>query len=67
MRRYSVHIIASKGRFFRAGEDVPDDVSVPQGAEKYRIREGQPDESDFRKSTPPEMPVPVANAVSVTQ
>ena len=33
---------------------MPDDVSVPQGAEKYRIREEQPDESDFRKSTPPE-------------
>ena len=60
LRRYSIHIIASKGRFFSAGEPIPDDVSVPPFAEKYRIRdEEQLDESDPRKSTaPPEMPVP---------
>ena len=47
MRRYAIHIIASKGRFFSAGEPIPDDVSVPPFAEKYhRIREDeQPDES----------------------
>jgi hypothetical protein len=59
MLRYRIHVLASRGRFYRAGEDVPNDVAVPQGAEKYRIRDEQPDESDFCKSTPPpEMPVP---------
>ena len=52
MRRYSIHLIASRGRFFKAGEPIPDDVSVPPFAEKrYRIPDEQPDESDPRKST----------------
>ena len=54
MRRYSCHVIAAGGRFFKAGEDVTDDVTVAGCAEKYRIREDeQPDESDPRKSTAP--------------
>jgi hypothetical protein len=52
MRGYRIHLIASKGRFFSAGEPIPDDVSTPGCAERYRIREDeQPDESDSRKST----------------
>ena len=50
VRRYSIHLIASRGRFFKAGESIPDDVSVPGCAEKYRIRDEQGDESDSRKS-----------------
>ena len=44
----SSDILASKGRFYRAGEPIPEDVSVPPFAEKYhRIREDeQPDESE---------------------
>ena len=53
MRRYRCHIIASKGRFFRAGDPIPDDVVVAGFAEKYhRIREDeQPDESDSSSNT----------------
>ena len=52
VRRYRCHIIASKGRFYARGEEIPDDVKVPGCAEKYRIvDEQQPDESDPRKST----------------
>jgi hypothetical protein len=39
MRRYSIHVLATKGRFFSAGEPIPDDVKVPGCAERYRIRE----------------------------
>ena len=39
-------MIGSKRRFYRAGEPIPDSVSVPGCAEKYRTREEQPDESD---------------------
>jgi hypothetical protein len=47
MRRYSCHILGSRGRFFRAGEDVPDDVPVAPFAEKYRLPDDeQPDESN---------------------
>jgi len=46
MRRYGINIIASKGRFFSAGEPIPDDVSVAPSAEKYRIRDEQPIERD---------------------
>jgi hypothetical protein len=53
MRRYRIHIIASRGRFFSAGDPIPEDVSVPGCAEKYRIRDEQSDESDSRKSTTP--------------
>ena len=54
LRRYSVAIIGSRGRFFRAGEEIPDDVSVAPLAEKrYRIRDEQqqPDESDSSSNT----------------
>ncbi len=34
----------------QSGESIPDDVSVPGRAEKYRIRDEQGDESDSRKS-----------------
>ena len=46
MRRYSIHIIGSRGRFFSAGEPIPDDVSIPGCAEKHRIVDEQRDESD---------------------
>jgi hypothetical protein len=49
MRRYRIHVLASKGRFFRAGEPIPDDLAVAGCAEKCRIREDeQPDESEPR-------------------
>ena len=52
MRRYRINIIGSKGRYFPAGTPVDDDVSVAQGAEKYRIvDEQQPDESDSSSNT----------------
>ena len=49
----STDILASKGRFYRAGEPIPEDVSVPPFAEKcHRIREDeQPDESDSSSNT----------------
>ena len=54
MRRYRCHVLASRSRFYPAGEPIPDDVSTPGCAEKYRIREDeQSDESDSRKSTTP--------------
>ena len=45
LRRYSIHIIASKGRYFAAGEAIPDDVVTPGCAERYRIVDEQPDDS----------------------
>ena len=56
VRRYSIHLIASRGRFFKAGEPIPDDVSVPPFAEKqHRIRDEQQqsDEKRSRESTTP--------------
>jgi hypothetical protein len=45
LRRYSIHIIASKGRFFSAGEQIPDDVTVAGFAERCRLPdEQQPDD-----------------------
>jgi hypothetical protein len=45
LRRYSIHIIASKGRFFSAGEPIPDDVTVAGFAERFRLPdEQQPDD-----------------------
>ena len=51
LRRYRINILASKGRFFAAGEPIPDDVSVPAFAEKHhRIREDeQADDERERK------------------
>ena len=53
VRRYRCHIIASKGRFFRAGDPIPDDVKVAGCAEKYRIvDEQQPDAAEHLKKLP---------------
>jgi hypothetical protein len=52
VRRYRCHIIASRGRFYARGEEIPDDVKVPGCAQKYLIvdDEQQRDESDSSSS-----------------
>jgi hypothetical protein len=52
-RRYSIAIIASRGRYFAAGEEIPPDVVVAPFAEKFhRIVDDvqQPDDAKERSS-----------------
>ena len=49
MRRYRIHMIASKGRFYCAGEPIPDDVSVAQGQRDIALSKSRSTMSDHRE------------------
>ena len=49
--RFYARVLASRGRFFAAGEPIPDDVKTPPCAERYRVREEQRDERISSETT----------------